>query len=610
MFRPRCVGFLAVTFAWLLSTGLAPVRAGGGPLSLWYREPATQWVSALPVGNGRLGAMVFGGSTNEHLQLNEATLWSGGPRNWNNPGARTVLPQVRAAVLAGDFAAADRLCHDMQGPYNESYQPLGDLFLDFTGDGTPVDYERSLDLERGVATVHYRVGDAMFTREVFSSYPDQVIVIRLTCDHPGRISFTARLDSLLHFTTSASSADTLVLHGRAPSHVDPNYLNAKEPVRYDTGSQAEGMTFDCRLRALAKNGTVTCDGQTVIVTNADSVTLLISAGTSFNGFDKSPGRAGRDPSAIAGKYLKSAQSRPYEELLARHEADYQSLFQRVTLDLGQPAAAASLPTNERLKQFSQTGTDPGLAELLFQYGRYLLIASSRPGGQPANLQGIWNDSMRPPWSANWTLNINAEMNYWPVEVANLSECNEPFVRMVQELAVTGARTAKINYGAHGWVAHHNTDLWRQSAPVGNFGGGSPVWANWPMGGAWLCQDLWEHYAFSGDEKYLRQQAWPLMKGAAEFCLDWLIEDGHGHLVTAPSMSPELGFITTNGTYAEASMASTMDMAIIWDLFSNCIAAAHILGTDAAFIQKLETARAALSAANRCSRPVAGMVPGF
>lgn len=587
------IGPAALLVIWSLTSSRA-VDARGADKSrlLWYREPATQWVAALPVGNGRLGAMVFGGAASERLQLNEATLWSGGPRNWDNPGAKEILPQVRAAILAGNYAEADQLCKKMQGPYNESYQPLGDLLLDFPDTAAATNYERNLDLDRAIATVTYQVGDATFTREVFSSFPDQVIVVSLRCDKPGRIAFTARLNSPLHFTNDSAAADTLDMRGKCPSHVDPSYLNSKQPIRYDEGPQAEGMTFDCRVRAISDHGRVTCDGKSLTVTNADSVTLLISAGTSFNGFDKSPAREGRDPSAIASKFLQSAQKHSYPQLLARHEADYQALFQRVTLHLGSKPGAAELTTPERLNQFAQTADDPQMVELLFQYGRYLLISSSRPGGQPANLQGIWNDSMRPPWSANWTLNINAEMNYWPVEVANLAECDEPLIHMVKDLAITGHNTAVTNYGAHGWVAHHNTDLWRESAPVGE-GGGDPVWANWPMGGAWLCQNLWEHYAFGVDKKYLRNEAWPLMKGAAEFCLDWLIDDGHGHLVTAPSMSPEIGFITTNGVRAQVSMASTMDMAIIWDLFSNCIEAARVLGTDQDFALKLEATRARL-----------------
>jgi len=391
--------------------GIASAQVSfGADLTLWYRQPARQWVEALPVGNGRLGAMVFGGAASEKLQLNEITLWSGGPRDWNNPGARAVLPKVREAVLAGRYAEADALCRQMQGPYNQSYQPLGDLLLDFTGISKPADYQRSLDLDRAVAAVRFRDGDAVFTREIFSSFLDQVIVVRLQSDRKGRISFTARLTSLLRHKLQAGGHDSLVMKGKSPAHVDPNYIrDSKEPIRYEDGPQAEGMTFDLRVRALAQGGSVTCDGQTLTVANADAVTLFVSAGTSFNGFDKSPGREGKDPAAAAGEYLARAARRGYKDLLARHEAEHRRLFRRIALDLGQAPGAAALPTDERLVRFVQGNTDPGLMQLLFQYGRYLLIASSRPGGQPANLQGLWNDSMRPPWSSNWTLNINAEM---------------------------------------------------------------------------------------------------------------------------------------------------------------------------------------------------------
>ncbi len=571
------------------------VSALAGDLALKYSQPATRWTEALPVGNGRFGAMVFGGITNERLQLNEATLWSGGPRDWNNPGAKKILPQVRAAIFAGDYAKAGELCKKMQGPYNESYQPLGDLRLTFPG-GENISsnsYERSLDLERAVTTVRYKIGDAVFTREIFSSFPDQVIVIRLTCDQPGKINFNATADSLLHHTTEAGSANTLILKGKAPSHVDPSYLGSKNPIIYDTGTNAEGMTFDLHIRALADGGKVACDGKILTVTNANAVTLLLSAGTSFNGADKSPLRAGRDPVAEALRPLAAAQKKSYEKLLARHVADYQKLFQRVEINFGGSPDKRALPTDERLARFATGEADPGLSALLYQYGRYLLIESSRPGGLPANLQGIWNDSMRPPWSANWTLNINAEMNYWPAEVANLAECQEPFLDFIQMLSVHGRKTAEVNYGAHGWVAHHNADIWGQTAPVGNYGGGDPVWANWTMGSPWLSQHLWEHYAFSGDKKYLRERAWPVMRGAAEFCLDWLIDDGKGHLVTAPSVSPELAFLTPDGKRANVSMACTMDMSIIWELFTDCIDAARVLDTDQEFAAKLEAARAKL-----------------
>ena len=578
----------------IVSTILA-AAASAGELSLKYAQPATQWTEALPVGNGRLGAMIFGGVATEHLQLNEATLWSGAPREWNNPGAKAALPQVRAAIFAGDFVKAGELCKKMQGPFNESYQPLGDLRLAFPGAENVASnsYERSLDLDRAVATVRYRVGDATFTREVFSSYPDQLLIVRLTCDQPGKISFRATTDSLLHHTTEAGGANTLVLHGKVPSHVDPSYLNTPNPIIYDTGTNAEGMTFDIHLHAVADGGQVACDGQTLSVTNANAVTLLLSAGTSFNGADKSPGRAGRDPVVEALRPLQAAQKKSYAELLARHVADYQKLFHRVDIDLGETAGVGALTTPVRLARFAQGEADPGLAVLLYQFGRYLLISSSRPGGLPANLQGIWNDSIRPPWSANWTLNINAEMNYWPAEIANLAECHEPLLDFITMLSVHGRKTATVNYGAHGWVAHHNADIWGQTGTVGNYGGGDPVWANWTMGSAWLSQHLWEHYAFGGDKKYLRDHAWPVMKGSAEFYLDWLVDDGKGHLVTAPSVSPELAFITPEGQRASVSMACTMDMSILWELFTDCIDAAHVLGTEPEFAAKLEAARAKL-----------------
>ncbi len=587
----KCRILAAATFA-LAASG--PLHAQE-PLRLRYTQAAERWTEALPLGNGRLGAMVFGGVAAEQIQLNEATLWSGGPRDGNNPGAREVLPQVRAAIFAGDYVKATELAKKMQGPYNQSYQPLGHLRLSFTGDAafSPSSYERSLDLDRAIATVRYRVGEATFTREIFSSFPDQVIVVRLTCDQPGRIGVSLSADSPLRYATETSGGHTLVMRGRAPAHVDPSYLAAKDPIRYDEGPTPEGMTFDLRVRVMAEGGSVTAGGSSLAVSKADAVTLLVSAGTSFNGSTRSPGREGRDATAEAIRPLEAAQGTPYADLVARHVADHQRLFRRVGLDLGSAPGAADLGTDARLERFVKGEADPGLATLLYQYGRYLLIASSRPGGPPANLQGIWNESMRPPWSSNWTLNINTEMNYWPAEVANLAECHDPLLAFVEALSVSGRRTAEVNYGARGWVAHHNADLWAQTAPVGNFGQGDPKWANWPLSGAWLSTHLWEHYAFGRDPGFLRERAWPVMKAAAEFGLDWLIDDGKGHLVTAPSTSPELSFRTPDGREASVSMASTMDMSILWELFSDCLDALRVLGIEPEFAARLETARAKL-----------------
>ncbi len=352
------------------------------------------------------------------------------------------------------------------------------------------------------------------------------------------------------------------------------------------------MTFALHVRVIAEGGTLAGSDSALQIVNADVVTLLISAATSFNGFDKSPVREGQNPTVLAAAALAAVTS-DYETLEQQHSADHQSLFQRVAFTLDTPSSREPLPTDERIKSFS-SDPDPQLPVLLFDYGRYLMIASSRPGGQPANLQGLWNDKIRPPWSANWTLNINAQMNYWLAESANLAECHMPLFDLITELALGGQQTAEINYGARGWVAHHNTDIWRQSAPVGSYGEGDPVWANWPMGGAWLCQHLWEHFAFSGDLVYLREKAYPLMKGAAEFGLDWLIDDGEGRLVTAPSFSPELHYLPANsrpasGGTAAASIAATMDTAILWDLFTNCIQAAELLQMDADFSKQLQVA---------------------
>ena len=560
---------------------------------LHYTAPAKRWTEALPVGNGRLGAMVFGDARAEKLSLNEATFWTGGPKDCNNPAAREVLPKVRAAVAAGNYKEAEALCKKMQGPYNQSYLPLGELKISFPGNGEITEYTRDLDLDRSVTTVRYRDGDAVFTREVFSSFPDQVIIVRLTCDKPGKISFNAALTSQVRFNTEPAGNDTLVLHGKAPAHAEPSYVKKPDPIRYEDGPQGEGMTADVRVKAITTGGTSACDGKNLTVSAADSVTLLLSSGTSFNGYDKSPGREGRDATAESIRPLKAAQALSYQELLARHTTDYQKLYRRVALDLGYSDGVENLTMDARLVRQAKGESDPGLSALLFNYGRYLLISSSRPGGQPANLQGIWNESMRPPWSSNWTININTQMNYWPAEVTNLSECHQPLLSFIEELAVNGRKTAEVNYGAKGWVSHHNADLWRQSAPVGNYGDGDPMWANWSMSSAWLSQHLWEHYAFTGDRDFLKNRAWPVMKGAAEFYLDWLVDDGKGRLVTSPSTSPENAFTGPDGKKGTVSMASTMDMSIIWDLFTNCIDAGKILGTDPGFVAKLDATRAKL-----------------
>ncbi len=577
--------------ALLLASASHPAFAADPPLRLWYGKPAAAWVEALPIGNGRLGAMVFGDPLRERLALNEDTLWSGGPTDWNNPNAKSWLPKVREAVFAGRYAEADALAKKMQGPYNQSYQPLGDLVLEFEVPGKVEGYRREIDLDRAVATTTFSAGSTVHTREAFASFPDQVIALRVSADRPGQVSFKARLGSKLRHATKAEGADVIALRGRAPSHVDPSYLGeTKAPVRYDEGPGAEGMRFTAIVRATVRGGTVgtTPEGR-LEVRGADEAVLLVSAATSFDGFDRSPGLEGRDADAAARGPLAAA-AKPWRVLLDAHVADHARLFGRVRLDLG--PAPADRPTDERVRAYRH-GEDPGLVALVFQYGRYLLVASSRPGTQPANLQGIWNEDVRPPWSSNWTININSEMNYWPAEVTNLSECHEPMLRMIAELARNGRETARINYGARGWVAHHNADLWRQTAPVGNWGHGDPKWANWPMGGVWHSMDLWEHYAFTRDAAWLRDFAWPLLRGAAEFALDWLVPDGRGGLATAPSISPENEFRAPDGTSAQTSQSTTSDLALLRELFANAVEASTLLDVDASLRHRMESALARL-----------------
>jgi alpha-L-fucosidase 2 len=432
-------------------------------------------------------------------------------------------------------------------------------------------------------TVGYRAGDAALTREVFCSAKDRAIVVRLTCDRPGQIGFRASLDSPVR-SQAMITGDDLRLTGKAPAHVDPNYFRSANPIVYDD-DEGNGMRFECRVRAIHEGGKMVADASGLSIEGADAVTLFIAAVTGYRGFDQMP-----DGPVDCRPVLEAVARKPYAQIRAEHIADHQNLFRRVSINLGN--GRSNLPTDERLKAFQSNPEDPGLLALYFQYGRYLLISSSRPGSQPANLQGIWNDQMRPPWSSNWTANMNVQMNYWPAETCNLSECHEPLFDLIEGLSVTGAQTAKENYGASGWVSHHNVDLWRQSAPVGNYGGGDPKWANWPMSGPWFCAHLWEHYLFTEDRKFL-ERAYPVMRGAAEFCVDWLKEDKAGKLTTCPSFSPENVFRAPDGQPAETSAGCTMDIALIRELFANCIEASKILRDDPEFRADLAEKRSRL-----------------
>jgi alpha-L-fucosidase 2 len=567
----------------VLFTGEAPAPAGA--MTLWYRQPAAdhpytpppagargggpgaaEWVRALPVGNGRLGAMVFGGVVNERLQLNEATLWAGGPYDPVNPDSLAALPEVRKLLFDAKYSEAAKLITDkvLAKPLAQMpYETIGNLLLTFPATSSVENYRRELDLDNAIARVQYSSGGVRYEREVFSSAVDQVIVVRLTAGQPGKISFKTEMNTPQKATVTAESPGTLVMTGR----------------NGDSSGIQGALTFETRVRVLAQGGRTTADAHTVSVDGADSATLLIAAGTSYKSYKDVSG----DPRAATKQALAAAEKKPFDVLKTAHIKENQRLFRRVQLNLGSTPAARK-PTDERIRDFS-AGDDPQLAALYFQFARYLLISSSRPGGQPANLQGIWNESMNPPWGSKYTININTEMNYWPAEPANLAECVDPLIAMVMDLTDTGGRTAKEMYSARGWVVHHNTDLWRASAPID----GAP-YGMWPMGGAWLSLHLWDHYDYGRDQAFLAK-AYPAMKGAAQFFVDTLVEDPKHHwLVTNPSLSPE----NVHPMGAAVAPGPTMDMQVLRDLFADCIRAAEILGVDSEFRAQLAGARARLA----------------
>lgn len=626
------ISFTRRKFVAILSSALAtlqvpwtrlfasPSKCAQNPTSsnryLWFDQPARQWADALPVGNGRLGAMVFGGIVSERLALNEDTLWSGFPRDWNNPGAKAHLPIVRKLVLEEqNYHAADRELRQMQGPFNQAFEPLADLELKFDHAENVSSYRRSLDLDSALAVVSYQIGDCRYTREVFSSAPDQVVVIRLTASRTAALNFEIRLTSQLRSKSESSAAGEIRLTGKAPSVSVPSYLHDPDPIQYDD-AEGKGMHFASLLKVSKTDGNVYALPEGALrIERATSAVLLIGAATGYRGYRVNPDTPMFEVLAAASQPVTRVQAVPYGKLMQTHVDDHRELFRRVALNLGenglgenglgesdlgesdlgasdpvQREAGSPEPTDERVKNFA-TKPDPGLLALYFNYGRYLLIGSSRPGTQPANLQGIWSADLRPPWSANWTANINVQMNYWLAETCNLSECHSPLFDMLQGLGENGRKTAQVNYGAPGWVSHHNVDLWRQSAPAGlGMEFASPTWANFCMSAPWFCQHLWEHFSFTDDQEFLRNTAYPIMKGAAEFLLAWIIDDGHGGLTTCPSVSTENSFVAPDGKRAFVSAGCALDLALIWELFTNCERASTILGIDQEFSQRLASIR--------------------
>lgn len=574
---------------------MSSIYADNSMLKLWYKQPAKEWVEALPLGNGRLGAMVYGRVEEELIQLNEETLWSGRPVDLNpNPEAVKYLPQVRDALFAGDWGKAAGLCHKMQGDYTQSYLPLADLKIKQNFDeGSVKEYSRELNISDAICKTSFVENGITYEREVFVSAPDQLIVVKLSSSKKGMLNFSSTLNSLLR-SEILSKENSLLLQGVAPVHVDPNYLNTPQPVVYEKEGH-KGMRFVVRMDVEALDGEVEIKNGIVFVKNATESVLRISAATSFNGFDKDPQTEGKNEVSLVEGYLNKVRHASYAKMRRRHIEDFKSFFDRLSLKLtdGNKSCDPSMDIKERLLAYRSGQNDIQLEELYYHFNRYLLISCSRPNGMPANLQGVWNNLLRAPWSGNYTININAEMNYWSAEICNLSELHLPFINHIKNLSKNGERTAKNFYNAKGWSLSHNSDIWGQTNPVGNRGVGDPAWANWYMGSPWVCQHLFEHFRFTGDKTYLESEAYPVMKGAALFCLDWLVEDKDGWLVTAPSTSPENRFIDENGNVQCVSVAATMDMSLIWDLFTNLIEASEVLQKDMEFRKMLIEKRAKL-----------------
>lgn len=529
-------------------------------LKLWYEKPAKQWVEALPVGNGRLGAMVYGDPNNEVIQLNENTLWAGQPYRNDKAGAKEALVDIRKLIFHGKYKDAMDLANKKMfgGPNGMSCQTVGNLRLKFPGHESYTNYSRELDLEKALVNSHFQVKGVNYSTNVFSSFPDQVIIARISADKSGSINFSATMDRPSKVKITSKGNNELVLSG----------------VSGDQEGIKGAVQFEAKIKIITAGGSVSSNDSTLNVCNADMATIYISIATNFNNYNDISGNA----SERENTYLRKALKKNYDQALKDHIADYQRYFKRVNLDLGVTDAVKN-PTDERLEQFAK-GNDPQLVSLYFQFGRYLLISSSRPGGQPANLQGIWNDQLNPAWDSKYTVNINTEMNYWPSEVTNLTEMNEPLIQMIRELAETGKKTAMDMYGARGWVLHHNTDIWRINGPVDG-----AYWGMWPMGGAWLSQHLFEKYAYNGDKEYLKS-IYPVIKGAALFFVDFLTEEPQNKwLVVSPAISPENEPKDHGGSTMSAG--TTMDNQLVFDIFSITVKTAELLNTDKELVVRLK-----------------------
>lgn len=621
--------FLKLFLSFLLAGSFFQLSADN--LKLWYKQAAANWNEALPLGNGHLGAMVFGDPKTELIRLNDNTLYSGEPSTvWKVHDITPTYDKVVDMLLNEKYAEAyDFIQYHWLGRLHENYQPLGDWHLINNIEGEITDYKRELDIENAVLRITYKQNGVAYTRELFISHPDDVMVMKLSCDSKNGLDVSIRLSSPHKPTTHfGNKGNILTMSGQAPGHGQrrndgmirgwkaesrhPELYFAdgsrkyKEDVLYGDQINGLGTFFETRLQALAPNGNIEyiaaaepteaekakriIHTPSLRISGTNEAVLVLASATSFNGYQKSPSREGKNAAELADKALEKAVAQQYSQLIKNHLKDYKTLFDRVHFQMPCTPEQAALPTDERICRFYDK-YDNGLVTMMYQYGRYLMISASRPGGQAMNLQGIWNEKVMPSWNCGYTLNINAEMNYWPAESGNLSECAEPFFTMIKELSESGSKTAKEMYGRNGWVAHHNTSIWRETHP----NDGTPTSSYWPMASAWLSSHLWEHYLYTGDQDFLREEAYPIIKGAAEFFTDWLVENKEGYLVTPVSNSPENSFILPNQGSRQPgqkwqksaiSMGSTMDMSLIKELFTHTIEASEILGVDEDFRQRL------------------------
>ncbi len=550
--------FKLVCCFFILLFGYVLGQAQNTDLQLWYEQPAQEWVEALPIGNGSLGAMIFGKPHKERIQLNEESVWTGHPIDRANPEAPAYMDSVRSLLFAGKYTEAEQLAQEKimgtrleQGEH--TYQTLGNLYLTFPDSSLIDNYRRDLNLHTAVASVSYEKEEVSYKRELFSSNPDQLIAVKLSADQPGQLSFDLQLNR--------------------PSPNKEISVSEKEIVMKEHTGNGDGVRYTARLKLNTEGGSVSTTDSIVHISDADEVTLFLAAATNYRG---------ENPDKLTEKRLQNTAQYTYDELKKRHIKDYQQLFDRVALDLTDEPGT-DMPTDERLEKVKEGAVDPHLTELYFQYGRYLLISSSRPGSLPANLQGIWAEGMAPPWNADYHINVNLQMNYWPADLTNLSETYEPFFDFVENLRERGQETARNTYNSRGMVAHHTTDVWHFTDPIGR-----TYWGLWPMGAAWLSMHFWDHYEFTQDKTFLEERAYPQLKEVATFFVDYLVEDPKtGHLVTGPSMSPENQYIAPNGEVASITMGPTMDMQILHELFGATIKSAKLLGTDAAFRDTLQ-----------------------